>query len=141
MYKPKVYKAKKPICVQSEKDLQKLVCNYLKIAYPTVLFNSDMAGAMKLTIGQAVQIANLRSNKGYPDLAIYETRGEYSGLFIELKKEGENLQKRDGSPITPHVQEQLNCIRLLRSKGYKAHFCVGWQEAKDAIDNYLNGNS
>ena len=137
MYKPKIYKAKKPLIVQSEKDLQKQVCDYLKIAYPKVMFNSDMAGAVKLSIGQAVQISKLRSNKGFPDIAIYEPRGEFAGLFIELKKEGECLTKRDGTPVSDHIQEQLNCINLLSAKGYKGRFCIGWQNAKETIDEYL----
>ena len=80
MYKPKTYRAKTALKQQTEKGLQKMVCDYLKIAYPRILFNSDMAGAMKLSIGQAVQISKLRSNKGFPDIAIYEPRGEYHGL-------------------------------------------------------------
>ena len=135
--KPKIYKAKTILKVQSEKDLQKMVCDYLKAQYPKVLFNSDMAGAMKLTIGQAVQISKLRSNKGYPDLAIYEPRGEYNGLFIELKKEGEVLYKKNGEAITEHVQEQINCINLLKAKGYYAIMCIGFDETKMAIDLYL----
>ncbi len=137
MMKPKVYKAKRTIIQQSEKDLQKMVCEYLRIAYPKVLFNSDMAGAMKLTIGQATQISKLRSNRGFPDIAIYEPRNEYSGLFIELKKEGESLVKRDGSPISEHVQEQVNCINLLNAKGYYCRFCCGFDSAKETIDEYL----
>ena len=71
MYKPKTYRAKTALKQQTEKELQKMVCDYLKVKYPKILFNSDMAGAMKLTIGQAVQISKLRSNKGFPDIAIY----------------------------------------------------------------------
>lgn len=137
MYKPKIYKSKRPLIVQSEKDLQKQVCEYLKIAYPKILFNSDMAGAMRLTIGQAVQISKLRSNKGYPDIAIYEPRNEFNGLFIELKKQGEKLFKKDGSWIDEHVQEQYLCMSILRAKGYSAEFAIGWDEARLQIDNYL----
>lgn len=137
MYQTKIRRAKSTLKVQSEKDLQKMVCDYLRVAFPKILFNSDMAGAMKLSIGQAVQISRLRSNKGFPDIAIYEPKNGYNGLFIELKKEGEKLMKRDGTPVTEHIQEQLNCINLLNAKGYKCFFCSGWDSAKETIDNYL----
>src|SRR5665647_628335 len=134
MYKQKTYRAKTVLKQQSEKELQKMVCDYLKIAYPAVIFNSDMAGAMKLTIGQAVQISKLRSNKGFPDISIYEPRGEFHGLFIELKKEGEVLYKRNGEAVTEHVQEQINCMRLLNAKGYYPMFAIGFDMAKSIID-------
>jgi len=137
MYKPKTYRAKTALKQQTEKELQKMVCDYLKVKYPKILFNSDMAGAMKLTIGQAVQISKLRSNKGFPDIAIYEPRGEFHGLFIELKKEGEVLYKRNGEAVTEHVQEQINCINLLKAKGYAAVFAIGFDESKTIIDSYL----
>jgi len=137
MRQPTIRRAKTPLKIQSEKDLQKQVCDYLRTAYPKILFNSDMAGAMKLTIGQASQISRLRSNKGYPDIAIYEPRNGYAGLFIELKKQGERLAKMNGEPATEHIQEQRNCINLLKAKGYSANFCIGWDQAKETIDAYL----
>ena len=137
MYKSKTYRAKTGLKQQTEKELQKMVCDYLKIAYPTVIFNSDMAGAMKLSIGQAVQISKLRSNKGFPDIAIYEPRGKFHGLFVELKREGEVLYKRNGEPVTEHVQEQINCMNLLKAKGYDAGFAIGFDDAKKMIDWYL----
>lgn len=137
MYKPKTYRAKKPLKVQSEKELHSQVCQYLKIQYPKILFNSDMAGAMKLTIGQAVQISKLRSNKGFPDIAIYEPRGEYNGMFLELKKEGETLFKMNGDYKDDHIRDQHCCIVLLASKGYYSTIAIGWDEAKLKIDHYL----
>jgi|ERR1035437_1985728 hypothetical protein len=137
MYKKRIYKAKSPLKVQSEKELHSQVCQYLKIQYPKVLFNSDMAGAMKLTIGQATQISKLRSNKGFPDIVIYEPRGEYNGMFLELKRGGESLFKKDGDYVTDHIKEQHLCIALLASKGYYATFAIGWDEAREKIDFYL----
>ncbi|MCX6222461.1 MAG: hypothetical protein NTZ69_15930 [Bacteroidia bacterium] len=121
----------------SEKDLQRQICEYLKIRYPKIIFNSDMAGAMKLTMGQAIQIAKLRSSRGFPDIVIYEPRRGYAGLFVELKKEGERIFKKDGSFSSDHVQEQHECITRLNLRGYRAMFAIGWDEAKTIIDDYL----
>ena len=69
----------------SERTLHKAVCNYLRYRYPSAIFNTDLSGATKLTIGQAVFMKNLRSRRGFPDIVVYEPRGDY-GLFIELKR-------------------------------------------------------
>jgi len=122
----------------TEKELHKAVCQYLRYQYPKVLFNSDMAGSMKLTIGQAVQIKSLRSNRGFPDIVIYEPRGKYHGLFIELKAEGTKLYKRDNmTPATPHILEQMEMQTQLQQRGYRCSFAIGFDDAKKIIDNYL----
>ena len=122
----------------SEKALHRSVCQYLRIAYPDVLFNTDLSGSGKLTIGQATALKSLRSNRGFPDIAIYEPIGHYHGLFIELKKDGEKLYNKDHLPKTPHIKEQFECNRKLRAKGYYAAFSIGFDQAKRLIDNYLN---
>jgi hypothetical protein len=121
----------------SEKTLHKQVCQYIRYQYPGILFNSDLAGATKLTIGQAVAMKSLRSNRGFPDIVIYEPRGIYHGLFIELKREGTKLRKKDMTCATPHIQEQWSTIIDLEKKGYMARFTVGFDEAKKLIDEYL----
>jgi hypothetical protein len=126
----------------SEKTLHRSVCDYIRLQYPDVLFNSDLAGATKLTIGQATAMKALRSNRGFPDIVIYEPRyasggAIFHGLFIELKAEGTKLRKKDGQPATPHITEQYDCIIKLLEKGYAAVFAIGFDEAKRMIDNYL----
>jgi len=122
----------------SEKILHKQVCQYLRLQYPNVLFNSDLAGATKLTMGQAVAMKSLRSNRGFPDIAIYEPRHGMPGLFIELKAEGTKLYKKDGvTPATPHLAEQMDCIHKLTERGYYARICVGFDQTRMIIDEYL----
>lgn len=125
----------------SEKTLHRAVCDYLRYQWPGVMFNSDLAGSMRLSIGQAVALKNLRNQRGYPDLVIYEPRGRYHGLFIELKKEGEKLYKKDGiTPISDHIGEQRECMSELVIRGYDCYFAIGFEQAKRAIDNYLKLN-
>jgi hypothetical protein len=59
------------------------------------------------------------------------------GLFIELKREGTKLKKKDGTWLTSHLAEQAEMLEKLRSEGYEATFAVGFDEAKEIIDNYL----
>ena len=121
----------------SEKTLHRAVCDYLRYQYPGVLFNSDLAGSMKLTIGQAMAMKNLRSNRGFPDISIYEPRKGYHGLFIEIKVEGTKLLNKSLQPATPHINEQYEVLIALREKGYKCEFGVGFDECKKIIDEYL----
>ena len=120
----------------NEEATHKLICQYLKARYPNVLFNTDLSG-IKLTMGQAVKVKALRSCKGFPDIVIYEPRNGYHGLFIELKREGEKIYKKDGTPVSEHVKEQLEVIEKLLWLGYQACICVGFEEAKNVINKYL----
>jgi hypothetical protein len=120
----------------SEANEQMLVVQYLKLQYPNVIFNCDMSG-IKLSIGQAVKQKKLGMPKGYPDLFIAEPNGKYHGLFIELKKSGTKLFKRDGKPVNEHIEEQNEMLDRLQERGYYATFCIGFDEAKQTIDNYF----
>jgi hypothetical protein len=123
----------------SERTLHRAVCDYLRLQYPEVLFNSDLAGATKLTMGQAVAMKALRSDRGWPDLFIAEPgkRFKYHGLFIELKKEGTKLWKKNGEPTTPHIAEQVKMLEKLDARGYSVGFAIGFDQAKSIIDNYM----
>ena len=121
----------------NEKDLQINVCSWLKLQYPDVIFTSESSG-LRLTMGQARSLAKQRSGKGLPDLMIFEPRGDYSGLFIELKREGEKVFRRDGQIRSDvHLQEQYNIINRLNNKGYLAGFAIGFDEARNMITKYM----
>ena len=122
--------------MKAEENLQIAVCNYLRLQYPNILFNSDLSG-IKLTMGQAVKAKKLRSSKGFPDLVVYEPRGRYCGLFIELKREGEKIINKKGELVSDHLREQDEIIQKLNLKGYLACFAIGFDEAKNIIDMYL----
>jgi hypothetical protein len=120
-----------------EKNVHAQVCQYLKLQYPRAIFNSDLAG-LRLTIGQSMQAKRMRSGDGFPDIAIYEPRGDFSGLFIELKREGETIWLRDNSVTTnDHIREQYGMLKKLNERGFFAVFAIGFDEAKNTIDTYL----
>lgn len=129
----------------TESDLQVMVADYLRLQYSNVLFHSDFGSGIKLTMGQAAK--QKRQNGGrraWPDMFIAEPElldnGEGSyGLFIELKKECTRLKKKDGSWASEHIAEQAEMLERLESRGYRAEFAVGFDEAKRIIDDYLGG--
>ena len=93
---------------------------------------------IRLSVGMAVKAKTLRSHNGFPDLFIIEKRGEYSGLFIELKRTGEKLLLKNGTtPISDHVAEQFAVKLELQKRGFKCEFAIGFEQAKSIITNYL----
>lgn len=61
------------------------------------------------------------------------------GLYLELKKDGTRLKKKNGEWATNHLAEQAELLEELRLCGYCAEFAVGFDEAKRIIDEYLGG--
>lgn len=124
-----------------ESDLQIKVADYLRLRYPRVLFHSDYGSGIRLTKGQAVkQKRQNGGRRGWPDMCIAEPVGKYHGLYIELKKDGTRLQKKNGEFASPHIKEQWEMLGALTLRGYKAEFAVGFDEAKKLIDDYLGIN-
>ena len=64
--------------------------------------------------------------KGVPDLCLPVARGEYHGLYIELKA-------LDGKA----TREQVGWIGNLRQQGYYAEICAGSERAIRVIEDYL----
>lgn len=131
----------------SESELQIQVADYLRLQYPDVIFHSDFGSGIKLTIGQAAK--QKRQNGGrrsWPDMFIAAAvprlvdggyKYSYHGLFIELKKEGTRLEKKNGEWASEHIAEQAYMLQALRERGYEADFACGFDEAKKIIDKYF----
>ena len=112
----------------SEAIIHKQICNYIRMQYPDVIFTSEPSG-MRLPIGQAKKLKDLRSGNKLPDLWILEPRGTWHGLLIELKAKDAKKTKRS--------KEQALMLRRLIGKGYYAQFAWGFDAAKQLIDEYF----
>lgn len=131
----------------TESELQSAVANYIASEYPDVLFHSDFGSGIKLAPWQAKKQAEQNAyRRGWPDMFIAQPaprcvdgiwKGEWHGLFIELKRDGTRLRKRNGDWATAHIEEQAKVLANLESEGYMARFIVGYREAVEAIDEYL----
>lgn len=64
---------------------------------------------------------------GVPDLCLPVARGQYHGLYIELKRQR-------GGRTSDHQSEWLDA---LSAQGYKAALCYGWEQAAKTIIEYL----
>ena len=110
-----------------EYQLQKAVCKYLDLQ--NVLYCGSMGGQYQVHMSQRIKAKKSGYKKGFPDLFIYEPRGNYYGLAIELKT-GYNK----ASKPQLHWQKELN------KRGYKAEICTGIDKALEVINTYLNVN-
>lgn len=121
-----------------EYHLQKQVCKYLDLRFPFALYLSDTVASVKLTMAQAIRNKAIQKD-GFkcPDLIILHPKGNYHGLFIELKSKP--IYKRSGELLkNEHVIGQQRTIEDLNALKYFAAFAVGFDEAKKIIDNYFS---
>ena len=124
----------------SEKNLTKAITNYIKFKYTEAIFKVDLASDQKLTKQQAYRNSQLlgKWSRGHPDLVLYEARGGYHGLFIEIKTEKATPFKKNGElKKSEHLGRQEEFMRKLRGRGYYAVFGVGLNECKRVIDEYM----
>lgn len=63
---------------------------------------------------------------GVPDIVLPAPKGEYHGLYIELKA-GQNTA----------TKSQKDFLEYLRQQGYYTAICYGWQKAAELIEQYL----
>lgn len=125
-----------------EAEIQQCVADYLRLQYPNVIFHSDFGSGIKLTMGQAVKQKRLNGGRrAWPDMFVAESTLDYSGLFIELKKDGTRLKKQNGEWSSEHIAEQARMLSELQARGYKADFALGFDQAKNLIDDYLGGKN
>lgn len=107
-----------------------------KLKYP-----EEKAIYWKKIKGHNVSIVNAAKAQGFeksnPDFIMVYRTEQYTGLAMELKKEGEKVTKRDGSYKSEHLQLQWERIKEFRSNGYQAYFVFGYQAAKRQVCEYL----
>lgn len=123
----------------TELSVHNQVCKYLKAQYPNVMFLSDFGAGIKMSIGMANRQSMQKSNHAFPDLMIFEPRGGYYGLFIEVKRDRDALYNKNGTiKKSDHIDDQIKAVSFLNNRGYYANFACGFDEAKSIIDKYLS---
>jgi hypothetical protein len=132
-----------------ELDLQRRVCSYLNKYYEGVLYHSDYAAGLGLTMNQAAINKSLQSTAGLPDLYIFKhgrinpkTGQPYVALALELKKDGTTVvvkigQNKGRLTSDPHIRKQAAVLQRLNDDGWYANFAIGYDEAIRIIDWYF----
>ena len=116
---------KRTLNKNTEYQLQKSICKYLDLS--NILYCGSMGGNYQPHVSVRIRAKNSGYKKGFPDLFIYEARGKYHGLAIELKV-GYNKPTKD----------QLEWIENLNKRNYKAVVCRGMDETSFEIQKYLS---
>lgn len=120
-----------------EADLHQQVVDYIELRYRNVMYRTDFAAGIKMTMGQAIKHKRLQHGRAWPDLFLAEPRGKYCGLFIELKREGTKVFLRNGRVAAGHYSEQAAILQQLVDRGYMAVFAIGFDQAQLIIDEYM----
>lgn len=102
---------------------------YSRGKYPELdmLFHIPNGGSRNL-----IEAAHLKAQgvkPGVPDICLPVPSGRYTALYIELKRR-KNGRVSDA---------QRGWIAALNRVGCRAVVCNGWDEARDAIEQYLGG--
>lgn len=125
---------------QKEQKLQTYISDYLKDKYPFADFVCDVAAGMRLSIFMAVLVKRWRSRRGLPDVYIFEPRGQWAMLMLELKADDASLHNKDGSiRKDKHLEEQAAIHRYMCNKGYLCMFTKGREHTKAVVDWYMSG--
>lgn len=128
----------------TEADLYEQLAQYMNLKYPGVPYHFDLSGVNNPSPRTRALYARL-NKRAWPDLFLavphYEGSPELGshGLFLELKKVGTRLQKRDGGWASPHIAEQAAVLDQLGDQGYIAQFACGYEDAVTVIESYLKG--
>ncbi len=123
---------------KTEENLHLKICDYLRKNYPDVLFRTDFSSGMKMSPGQAAKHKKFQKSRAWPDLFIAESNTLASGLFLEIKAENVIVFNKNGKVRqNKHLIEQDKMLKELRSKGYRARFVIGYEQAIFEIQQYL----
>ncbi len=74
--------------------------------------------------GKMLKLAGVKS--GIPDLTLPVARGQYHGLYIEMKADKGKIS-----------ENQKWWINELKKQNYLAIVCYGWEEAVECLKGYL----
>lgn len=122
---------------QPEYNLQVNCVKWLRLQYPDVFFMSDTIAQVKLTPQQAARNKAIQCpDFKCPDIIIFEPRGRYCGLFIELKAESP-YKKTGGLKKDKHIEEQDETMGKLTIKGYDCFFCWEFDKFVEIVTAYM----
>lgn len=119
--------------MKAEDSLQIAVANYLRLAYPKVLW-THVANERQTSPQRGAKLKKMGVRAGMPDLLIFKVKTEtsrYSGLFVGLAIE---LKIGKNKPTT----NQIVCLEQFESEGWYVDMCYSFDAAKKVIDNYLS---
>ena len=115
-----------PKMIRSEDEEQMTVIEYCAVRrLPVVHIPNE--GRRDPRTGARLKAMGMSA--GFPDLFFPAPRSGYHGLMIEMK-----------AGYNKPTEKQLDWLSMLSNEGYKTAVCYGFDEAKNAIDEYFSIN-
>lgn len=111
----------------SEWEIQRRFADYIDTEHPDVLWCASAGGA-RTSMNEAKRLKAAGYKRGFPDVFVYEPRGAFHGLAIELKKD-------KGGRVSTSQKEWLKSLQM---RGYKATVAKGFDEAVKVLELYLH---
>lgn len=101
--------------------------------YPDLKFMFAVPNGMFTPYKQvAGKMRAMGMKRGVPDIMLPVKRGEWSGLFIELKR-----KKTEKQAAGKTSNEQNEWIGYLQNQGYGVAVCYGFEQSRDMVLQYL----
>lgn len=135
---------------KKEIDLHKIVLDLFKKVYPDIPVKGNYLSGVQLHSENKKTpyklLNNIKKTSGdqyFPDLEILKPVGNYSGLFIELKKKSTDAFLKDGSFSNSkegrRAALQSEYGEKLKKYGYWFEFGIGLKDTWEKIEEYLEG--
>ena len=116
--------------IGSEFEIQKKFTDYIDTNHPDILWCASAGGA-RTSISEAKRIKASGYKRGFPDVFIYEPRGDHHGLSIEMKRE-------KGGVVSKH---QKQWKEDLSERGFQSTIAKGFDHAVQILEDYLSLSS
>ena len=109
----------------SEHNEQVAVVKWFRLCYPKyIIFAIPNGGARHIVTAVKLKAEGVLA--GVPDLFLMAAKGEWHGMFIEMKAKSGSVSDK-----------QKEFMEAANAMNYKTVVCYGFDEAKEAITNYL----
>jgi hypothetical protein len=109
----------------TEHQEQVMLINWFRLAFPKyIIFAIPNGGARHIVTAVKLKAEGVLA--GVPDLFLMAAKGEWHGMFIEMKAKSGNVSDK-----------QKEFMEAANAMNYKTVVCYGFDEAKTAITNYL----
>ena len=95
--------------------------------YPALKWAFCTGNGLRLSMGQAMKYKRQGGTKGVLDIFLPSARGEFHGLFIEMKRKEKGVVSK----------EQKDFIADVTNEGYKAVVCKGARAAIEETEAYF----
>ena len=105
----------------------------IQAAYPELKYMHAIPNGGFRKGMEAARLKAMGVKRGVSDIFLPVKRGEFSGLYIELKRPP-SAGKREGKA----TNEQTDFMAFVKSQGFGAIKCIGWESARDTIIAYMN---